>query len=705
MLNKPSSYKNFSEVLVEKVKSFPNKTAYEFLNDDNSIKTLSYFELHQHALGIAEAIKKRCKKGDRVILLFPPSEDFIKAFWGCIYAGVIAVPCALPMHKSTFSSRLKNIIDSCSPSLYLTNNKIYKSLKRQKINLFLKKIPFIRSYTENFPDFSEIESIKMVSRNAVLLTDMIKPIASANLILSEPDDTLFLQYTSGSTNVPKGVIVTHNNVLENAYTISNTLELNEDTKGFSWLPPYHDMGLVGFILLPVYPGFSVRLMPTLRFIRDPLLWLEQIQDFHADLSGGPNFAFDLCNRYYDANRLNELDLSCWQKAFCGSETIHYNTLKQFLVKYSEHKFKTHCFLPCYGLAESTLYVTGIQHYDVDDSLSINHAKLQDNIVSFEDDSSQSMRIISCGINPNGQKLKIVNTQGEELSSNQIGKIVISSQSVGKGYWNNDKASTFFHFHVKNNNEDYLDTGDLGFIHNDQLYVVGREKEAIIIHGKNYHPQWIEKSIQDVSPIVRKNCIAVLQIPEFSLDKIIVVLEIYDDKIDNIQNLKSIALNIFRYVYENFELQIEKIYFLKKDSFIKTTSGKIPRKVISKKLLDNTLTPLYMWQNFSGISSSSKTDFDHKLFSSLDEKKKMEYLLHFTQALISNLHKKDVTKIKSEDKLIDYINDSLIQLDFLASLEESVNIEITPASINEEITIAQFTAELMKLIDQTQSMPK
>lgn len=692
-----NSYKNVTEILQEKVNLYPNRIAFEFLNEDKSIEKYSYMDLHNRALTIAGQLNEKCIAGSRILLLYPPSPDLIFAFWGCIYAGVIPVPTTLPLKKNMFAQRLANIIENCQPALCLTNSTIQKLFLLNKIDRFISTLPIIKNLGGNLSRINKFDRNFSFNNLPFILSDKIKSNNNQDIQSCELDDVLFLQYTSGSTNVPKGVIVSHRNMLINSELIKNDFCLNEHSKSMVWIPPYHDMGLMGTVIHPIYVGYSVRIMSPLQFIRDPLIWLEQISEFKANLSGGPNFAYDLCNRFYNEERLKDIDLSCWKTAFCGSELINYNTLADFIKNYTKHKFKKNSFMPCYGLAESTLYVTGIHSYDPESAILVDKEDLKKNQVTVvRESNSAGSRIVSCGLNVNDQDLKIVDADGNELAENQIGKIVIRSLSVAKGYWNNLEATNnVFKFKIKNNNNDYLDTGDLGFINQKQLYITGREKEVMIIHGQNHHPQWIEKKIQDLSPLIRKNCIAVFQIPEISKDRIIVVTEVYN-KI-NEEDFKNLAIQIFRNIYSDFELQIERIVFLGKNGLTKTTSGKIPRANISRQLQNNELEPIYVWHNYTAENYIFTQQFDWQKFNFASFDNQQKYLLDILLKLISDLLQISPKEIKIDDDITNYITDSLMLVDFITRVETCIGVTIPHTIMLEQPVIKHLNSALVKHI--------
>lgn len=711
---KSNSFKNITELLQEKIARIPHKNVINFLNPDNSRETYTYQNIHDKALHIAGVIQEKCAKGSRILLLYPPSADFIIAFWSCIYAGVIPVPAPLPLKKGVFAKHLEMIINNCTPALCLTNSKTYYMLQFNKLENLFSDMPVVKTISKKIFKLNLLDHKFNLAHLPIILTDKvkIKPKCHTQIITSEPDDILFLQYTSGSTGDPKGVIITHKNMLANLKTIDHNFCINENTKTLIWMPPYYDMGLIGSVLEPMHFGYEAYIASPIAFIQDPLFWLEEINKSKITVSGGPNFAYDLCIRHYDKERLKSLDLSCWETAFCGAETIHYHTLKQFENIFSSHGFKKRSFLPYYGLAESTLYVAGIKNYNPDDAISVNRKDIREDKVSlsdadaghcfsslgFEAETKNELRLVSCGKGSSGQELKIVDENHHELPELSIGKIIIQSDSVGKGYWNNESiTNNIFKYKIKNNPKNYFDTGDRGFLYQQHLYVMGREKELIIIHGKKHYPQLIEKSIQECSSLIRKNYIAVFQLPEISKDRIMMALEVYQHTLTE-EDFKKIAINIFRHVLTYFELQIERIMFLPKNTLAKTTNGNIPRKIIAQQMINGELKPCFLWLNYAEDDSIITEQFDYQTFQSKDKQSQKNYVLDMVVNLVSILLQIDKKEIAMNNGITNYIADSLIQVDLMTRLEAHFGVAIPFTLMLNSHNISEFSDLLIKHIN-------
>lgn len=641
-------YKNVEEFFYEKAERLPEALAVEFV-EGNNIQSLNYSQLYQNIAELADYLSTLYGSGERAIVLFPPGLDYIISFFACCFSGIIAVPCFVPSTEAS-REKLLSIINDCQPRLILTTTTIANDLPGvdPKIQLLCWKN----------------------NRNIIKSTRFISKI--------EPQQIAFLQYTSGTTGQPKGVMVSHGNVINNSERIKNILRHDKNSRMMSWLPPYHDMGLIGGIIQPFYSGIPTRLMATAEFIRAPFKWLHHISDFRATTSGGPNFAYNLCARL-SLTHLN-IDLSSWRHAYCGAEPIHAKTLATFKERFSSYGFNQAAYLPCYGLAESTLLVTGISQYDLKQNLSVNKtALLQQGQVRVQTDGD-TLQLVSSGYSPDDQDLKIVNESNHEiLPSGQIGKIVVNSASVAQGYWNNPALSSQT-FEIKlSNGLNYLDTGDRGFILDNQLYVIGRIKETLIIHGVKYSPNPIEKLIEDISPKIRANGVVALQLPEQDSGTISIVMELKPLSQDD---FVALCQAIKQQVFSHFALSVREIFGVQAKFIPRTTSGKLARHLLPQVLAKNEGI-LYRASHLIVETSAKNT------VKSLPE----------IQAIIATcLAQMGISTWQESDALADLINDSLKQMQLLMLLEQSLNHAKIPLEI---ILSAQTVSQLQEKLYQWQ----
>jgi acyl-CoA synthetase (AMP-forming)/AMP-acid ligase II len=563
----------------------PESKGFCFLVDGETEElSLTYSELDRQARAIAAYIQSVCSVGDRVLLLYPPSLDYIAAFFGCLYAGTIAVPVYPPRPNRSFS-RLQKIIENADAKAALTLSSTLESIERR------------------FLDRNELNQLVWAA------TDAISPNSTQNW--QEPklkgEDIAFLQYTSGSTADPKGVVITHDNLLHNLGLIHGCFEHNSEKRGFIWLPPYHDMGLIGGVLQPLYAGFPVVLMSPLLFLQNPLRWLKGISKYRSTTSGGPNFAYDLCVRKFKPEQVTDLDLSSWEVAFNGAEPINYDTIEGFARTFAPYGFRAEAFYPCYGMAEATLIISGGKKAAPIKVKTLQADALTANlIVPASSDEPSSKEIVSCGNNLPEQKLLIVDPETRtNLPNGRVGEVWVAGKSIAKGYWQQpEETEKNFSAYVTDTGEGkFFRTGDLGFLDDGELYITGRIKDIIIINGRNHYPQDIERSIEQVNSSIRPNCVAAFSLNIAGEEKLVVVAEVdrhywettKQNHNNNQRNGKHPQISprdliqaMRRAVSENHELQLHAILLLKTGSIPKTSSGKIQRHACRNGFVTGTL---------------------------------------------------------------------------------------------------------------------
>ncbi|KCY47572.1 AMP-binding enzyme family protein [Acinetobacter baumannii 1571545] len=500
--------------------------------------------------------------GDRAVLLFEPGLDFIVSFFACLKAKIIAVPVSLPFNRNGFSNIL-NIMNDCEPKIVLTTKKILElsgliTLKAQNESLILHAVDteFQRDLVEK--DFPYIDA----------------------------DDVCFLQYTSGSTGWPKGVIVTHKNIMANEAMITEAFCTQPDDIGLTWLPVYHDMGLIGSVLQSVYVGLTCYVMSPLDFIRKPLKWLQFISEKGVTISGGPNFAYELCLHRISDEDAATLDLSRVRVLFNGAEPIKAHVMQRFMEKFNtQSKLKLDTFLPCYGLAEVTLLVSGMT--GPLNAISLDRDKLNAHLVQTSQDQT-AVQVVSCGKISAHIDCRIVNPHThKEVAAHEVGEIWLAGESVTAGYWQKPEINqetfeaTILDEAGQPSKEYYLRTGDMGFIKDGDLYVTGRLKDVIIIRGKNYYPQDIECSVEMAHPAVRKGCVAAVNFADS--EGVTVVLEIKKKSLNKTLNFENIRTQVKEQVAADIGLPVEGGYLLHQGRINKTTSGKIRRRKIKEQI--------------------------------------------------------------------------------------------------------------------------
>ncbi|WP_348244514.1 fatty acyl-AMP ligase [Leptolyngbya sp. DQ-M1] len=565
MMTEPST---FVDLLQERAACYPDRIGYRFL-DESGVEqsSLTYLELHQQATTIAAALQSQGANQARVLLLYPPGLDFIAAFFGCLYAGAIAVP-AYPPRPNRSLSRLQAIVENAQPKFALTNQQVLSIVKPQLNNL------------QDLHDLQWIatDGLSEISRSEWRMPEISK------------ESIAFLQYTSGSTAAPKGVMVTQGNLLHNSSLIHQAFGHSSESCGVIWLPSYHDMGLIGGILQPMYANFPVVLMSPTTFLYRPFYWLQAISRYQATTSGGPNFAYDLCMQRVTEEQRASLDLSRWEVAFSGAEPVRAETIEQFSNFFAPCGFRREAFYPCYGMAETTLIVSGGNKATVPKMQSVDQDALSQNqIILAPAGETKTQTLVSCGQPLSDLNVIVVNPDMQvRCLPNEIGEIWVSGASVAKGYWNNVGATiAYFRGSLFESEDFFLRTGDLGFMQDGELYITGRLKDLIIIRGRNYYPQDIETTMQQSHPACKGGSGAVFTIEHHGETRLIAVQEVNRQHFRNL-NIEEVTGQIRQAVLREHELQIHTVTLIKPSSIPRTSSGKIRRFACRKYFLAQKL---------------------------------------------------------------------------------------------------------------------
>ena len=549
----------------------PNRLAYRFLMDgEYDEMAITYEDLDRQARLIGALLQVSAKAGDRVLLLFPEGLDFIAAYFGCLYAQMIAIPLP-PPHPARLEKSLETtfrIAHDATPAVALLSSSLFNAIKSTKaIGDQFGKMKLLVTDRNDLQDWAEKWQQPLIGE-------------------AEID---FLQYTSGSTTSPKGVMVSHRNLLHNMACIEDTFGLTSKSKTVFWLPPYHDMGLIGGILQALYTGCPVTLMSHLLFIQRPIRWLQAITRFQATTSGGPNFAYDLCVRKIKPEQREQLDLSTWEVALNGAEPIFHKTLDQFADYFAPCGFRREAFFPCYGLAEATLLVSGGPGSSRPVMKNLVKSELEQNkAVVAPGGGPDTQTVVCCGQNLERQEIRIVDIETLcPCQPDQIGEVWVSGPSIAKGYWNNpsETASTFGAYLSDNAETPFLRTGDLGFLNGEALYVTGRLKNLIIVDGKNHYPHDIERTVENAHSAILPGGCAVFSIEKDGSERAVVIAEIQYKLVENVADVKNA---IRKGVAENHELPVHDIILSLPGSIPRTTSGKKQHFLCKRNYLSNTL---------------------------------------------------------------------------------------------------------------------
>jgi len=556
-----------------------DKRAYTFLLDGESLEEhVSYAELDTRARAIAAHLRKRVLRSERALLLFPPGLDYIAALFGCMYAGVVAVP-AYPPRPNRPMSRIEAIVADAQASVALTS--------RQTMAVMGRQVAEGRGLAE----------LKWV------IVDEIEDESSEGWREEQAgeDDLAFLQYTSGSTSVPKGVMLSHRNLLHNQRMIRSAFEHGQETIVVGWLPLYHDMGLIGNVFQPLYLGVPSILMSPLHFLQRPVRWLQALTRYRATTSGGPNFAYDLCVRKIKPEQLETLDLSSWTLAFNGAEPIRAETLKRFAEAFAPCGFRPEVFYPCYGLAEATLLVAGVRKSQQPNIYHCEKNSLeQHRIILTEEGEDECRTMVGCGQSWSGQTIKIVDGETRlECTPERVGEVWLKGDSIARGYWNRPlETEQSFHAYLADTGEGpFLRTGDLGFLSDGELVVTGRSKDLIIINGRNHYPQDIERTVEQSHASLRAGCSAAFAVEVEGEEQLVVAAEVERRSVQGLE-VEEVAAVIRREVVEGHEVSVKSVVLLKTGGIAKTSSGKIQRHLCRQMYLNGELQTL-------GISTLQK----------------------------------------------------------------------------------------------------
>ena len=554
--------------------ALPDNTAFRFLSreEDEPIE-ITDSQLDRRARAIAARLASMGYAGKRALLLYPPGLDFIEGFFGCHYAGVTPVP-AYPPRRNRNMMRIDSISNDAEAAVALTiRSVISRSDDSIAETHSLRTIPWLA--TEETPD--------------ELYTDWVKPSIS-------PNNLGLIQYTSGSTGQPKGVMLTQRNIIANCSMIAHAFQISSETdSGCFWLPTYHDMGLIGGILMPVFYAVENTLLSPVTFLTRPLRWLKAISDYKAAISGGPNFAYRWCTMKIKPEECEGLDLSNWKVAFNGAEPVRADVLREFTRKFEPYGFRHESHYPCYGMAETALIVTGGKQKEEPVIRSFDKNKLTNYEVHpvAADDENASLMVGSGQVIPSEDVIIVDPDKRKRQKDNEIGEIWIHSPSSGIGYWKKPEESmdVFQGRLAADDGKSYVRSGDLGFFHEGELFVTGRLKDMIIIRGVNRYPQDIESTVENCDERLRSGGAAAFAVDHWDREHLVVVCEVerrrgyhWHDLLDKIRTA----------VTAEHELPPDAIVLVRHNSVPKTSSGKVQRHACREDFIQDTLKAVARW---------------------------------------------------------------------------------------------------------------
>ncbi|MBN9681067.1 MULTISPECIES: non-ribosomal peptide synthetase [unclassified Corallococcus] len=644
----------------------PGHQGYTFLVDGESEEAaLTYGEFDRQARAIGAWLQANGARGERALLLFPPGNEYLTAFFGCLYAGVVAVPAYPPdvtrLNRSL--PRLEAMVRDARARFVLTTEMIHGMA-----GMLFEQAP-------------ELAGLTWVATDALApgLEDGWKDPGVTG------DALAFLQYTSGSTGSPKGVMLTHRNLLANLALIHRAFGHSRDSKGVIWLPPYHDMGLIGGLLQPLYGGFPVVLMSPIAFLQRPFRWLQAVSRYGATTSGGPNFAYDLCVRKVSAEERATLDLSRWKVAFNGAEPIRPETLERFHEAFAPQGFRREAFYPCYGLAESTLIVTG--H-------ALGTAPVTDGV-----------NLVGSGRVLEGNTVRLVDARtGRECAPGEEGEIWVAGASVGQGYWERpEESARVFHARVEGAGPDdgrYLRTGDLGVLRGGELFVTGRIKDLIILRGRNLYPQDVESTTVRVHPALRPGCTAAFSVELEGEERLVIVQEV--DARHAGTNLEALARSIREAVAQAHDAQAHDVVLIQAGSLPKTSSGKVQRYACRQAWLAGELEVLGQSTLQSSVPSVPTLSPEQLL--AIPELERAAFLEASLVDAVAARLRLPRAHVDAERALISLGLDSLATVELKSDLDAWLGTDTSLARLMDAVSLRALARELVGTLGQRPLAP-
>ncbi|MDZ8264154.1 non-ribosomal peptide synthetase [Nostoc sp. ChiQUE01b] len=691
----PSQCATIVDILRDRSFKMPHRQAFTFLEDGETHElTLTYHELDRRSRAVAAQLQALGLSGERAILLYPSGLDYLIAFFGCLYAGVVAVP-AYPPRNQRKTPRIQAISIDAQASIALTTTAMLPTLQ-SILTPETKQGNFHWLTTDNIAQGIE-DSWQQPAING--------------------DTLAFLQYTSGSTGTPKGVMLSYGNLLHNAAVTYQLMEHSPSSKFVSWLPVYHDMGLIGGILQPLYGAFPCILMSPASFLQRPYRWLQAISRYKGTTSGGPNFAYEQCVQRITQEQKETLDLSSWNVAFNGAEPVRQDTLELFATTFAECGFRSEAFYPCYGMAEATLIVSGGSKTALAQVKTIEKSALSQNqIVEATPQSQDIQTFVSCGQTIPQQQIVIVNPETlTRCSSDEVGEIWVSGFSVGKGYWNRtEETEQTFHAYLKDTKVSeagrspgpFLRTGDLGFLDNGELFITGRAKDLIIIRGRNLYPQDIELTAEHSHPSLRSGANAAFTLEVNNEERLVVVQEL---EFRAKPNLAEVVSAIRQAVTDEHEVQVYGVLLIKPGSIPKTSSGKIQRRATRAQFQNGELNVVE--SDILKISdiARNETQLQRSELLALSPRECQPILESYLIELLARVLSIATDDINPQEPLSTLGLDSLKVFELKNRIEVDLEVEVSVADFFEGMStltlatkiLAQLTTDVIPSISLTQ----
>lgn len=573
MLDDPQVPSTLVHLLHDRAGRRPDKIAFSNMSDGETVDaSLTYAELDRRAREVAALLHREGAAGERVLLVYPQCLDFVVAFFGCLYAGAVAVP-AYPPSSKRLMPRLDTIISDAAARLALTTEDI-------------------RARWAHRVSSPQTSTTRWIATDALRLDDSS---SKQDWEGSDPDALAVIQYTSGSTSSPKGVMLSHRTVMHNLGAIRDAWQGGDDEVGVFWLPLHHDMGLIGGVLETIYVGGTSTLLSPAAFVARPMRWLEALSRTHATISAAPGFAYDMCVDRSTPQQRAALDLSRFRTAMCGAETVRPSTIRRFGEAFASAGFRTRSFYPVYGLAEATLMVTGRPAAPEPAVRTISGDGIREHtVIEVAPSAAGAVDITGCGLPVAGLQVTIVDPDTlHPCPSSRIGEICVTGPSVALGYWRKPAESART-FPTGADGRPLLRTGDLGFLSDSELFIVGRLKDLIIIRGRNHYPDDIEAVVQACDPALLDRRGAAFSVQPAGQEEHLVVVQELDRRLGADRDLPAVCMRIRQAIAERYDIAVRVIVLVSPLRIPTTSSGKIQRHLCRQDYLDGILDPLEVW---------------------------------------------------------------------------------------------------------------
>jgi len=664
----PNTNSNIVEVLQQRNLSHPERECTIFLSDgENKSCSMTYRENDAAARHVAAYMQKRgISKGDRVLIILPNSLEFVKMFYGCLYAGILAVPLHEPAGKKQIESYLETLV----PTLKIS--KPCMLIGTAEMIYFLQN--------KLTPEQNKIfTGIEIVSDQEILEEKDLEYVPTE----LKKSDTAYLQFTSGSTGNPKGIMIGHSNIMANLEEARKFMQLEEKNGTVVWLPLFHDFGLAAGLMGAHYSGGYAVLMTPAHFIRKPLRWLAAISNFRCAYSYVPPFALDLCMKKISDKELENLDLSCMISVTNGSEPVHYLPTKNFIERFSKCGLKTDVIRPGFGLAEIVIMFSGCKKGL--DGICVNRNVLETEgkleLADHNLSKADQKMLVNLGSQMDGHEIVIKGNGNQSLPEGIEGELMVSGPSVAQGYYNDIEATKeIFCQKINGKKQDFLTTGDTALLWKGMLYFTGRIKDIIIIRGRNYYPQDIEQVLSQIEEL-RSGClIAYASKGENKLEHLSVAVEVRADLIQDLVMFKKYVLpaidkKIIEIVGEYFQISPKERLYLEPGAIAKTSSGKIRHHHNRQK---------FMHKNFEGLIEQIFSSEEEESLFSLEKKYSLEF------EIVALFEKIVSLKPTLDEPILDCGADSLLIVEFVDQIEKNYNQEF---QVMEETTLRSMVKQI------------